>query len=179
MENTNEQSNLFFSLFMQNQNRIKAYILMLVTNASDADDIMQETASVMWQKFDKFQPGTNFSSWAIRIAINKVMAHRKKMKRSRIHFNSEQFSKILEIAPQIIDQADARIDHLKRCVEKLPDKDKELIVLHYYQKKTIKSIAAISGRSLHGLYKVMARINNQLMNCINRKLMVDSEVNID
>ncbi len=173
MKMENEQSKLFFSLFMLHQNRIRAYILMLVTNVADADDLMQETASVMWQKFGEFEPGTNFFGWGAKIALNKVMAYRKKMQRSRIHFNDEQFRKIIESASSTVNQTDSRIGHLQECLKKLPGKDIKLLKLHYEQKKTIKSIAEEAGRSIQGLYKVMARINSQLMECINWKLRTE------
>jgi len=42
----------FISLFLSNQRRIFTFILMFVPNRSDAEDLMQETASWMWKNFD-------------------------------------------------------------------------------------------------------------------------------
>ena len=50
----------FGRLFVQYQPRIYGYIRSLVADRSDAEDMLQETASVLWQKFDEFTPGTNF-----------------------------------------------------------------------------------------------------------------------
>jgi len=68
----------FFSLFMRHQNRIFAYILTLVPHGADAEDIMQETASVAWEKFGTFKEGTDFAAWLKKIAFHKVMDHRKR-----------------------------------------------------------------------------------------------------
>ena len=46
---------------MRHQNRIFAYILTLVPHGADAEDIMQETASVAWEKFGTFKEGTDFA----------------------------------------------------------------------------------------------------------------------
>jgi RNA polymerase sigma-70 factor (ECF subfamily) len=63
----------FFRLFMENQKRIYTYVLMLVPNNSDADDIMQDTATALWQQFERFEPGTNFAPWAVRVAHYPVL----------------------------------------------------------------------------------------------------------
>ncbi len=55
MDSNNKKTKIFLSLLMANQRRINSYILSVVPNFSDADDIMQETISVMWRKFDRFE----------------------------------------------------------------------------------------------------------------------------
>ena len=62
-EKTKEKRNKdtqFLDLLMRNQKRIYNFILLLVPNYSDADDLMQETVSVMWSKFDSYEPGYSF-----------------------------------------------------------------------------------------------------------------------
>ncbi|HRS72819.1 MAG TPA: hypothetical protein P5175_13345, partial [Anaerohalosphaeraceae bacterium] len=44
----------FVSLLTAQQTRIYAYILSLVPNFSDADDILQDTTKIMWERFDDF-----------------------------------------------------------------------------------------------------------------------------
>jgi RNA polymerase sigma-70 factor (ECF subfamily) len=50
----------FLGLLVPNQRRIQAFILTLVPNVADAEDIYQETLSEMWNKFDSFEVGTDF-----------------------------------------------------------------------------------------------------------------------
>jgi DNA-directed RNA polymerase specialized sigma24 family protein len=45
---------------MLNDKSIYVYILSLVSNTNDADDIMQETAAVLWRKFSEFNPDMAF-----------------------------------------------------------------------------------------------------------------------
>ena len=49
----------FMALLVPNQRRIHAYILYLVPNSSDAEDILQETLAEIWNKFDDFKEGSN------------------------------------------------------------------------------------------------------------------------
>lgn len=167
------KTKLFFSLFMANQNRIYTYILMLVANGNDADDIMQDTATVMWQKFDSFRPGTNFANWGITIAHNKVLDFRKKKMHSRVHFNQNTFDFFAERAGQAVQESDERLEALRNCIKVLKEDDRQLLQLHYEQGITIKSVAQRAGRSVQGLYKVMTRIHNQLLRCVNGKLATE------
>ena len=54
---------------------------MLIANHNDADDIMQETTIVMYEKFDSFEKGSDFLSWANTIAKYKTLEFLKKRKR--------------------------------------------------------------------------------------------------
>ena len=69
----------FVSLLTGHQRKLYSFILSLLRNPSDADDVLQETNLVLWQKCNEFEPGTNFGAWAFRVAQFQVMAHRKKM----------------------------------------------------------------------------------------------------
>lgn len=55
---TNEQMQVFVKLLTIHQARIRGYILSLVPNFNDAEDIMQETSRTMWDQFSDFEPGS-------------------------------------------------------------------------------------------------------------------------
>ena len=75
----------FMRLFLQSERRILGFILSLVPNLSDAEDLMQETCSIMWSKIDQFEPGTDFTAWGISIARYRVLTYRRKTQ-SANHF---------------------------------------------------------------------------------------------
>lgn len=50
----------FVQLFSRDSWRLYRYILSAVLNHSDAEDILQNTSVVLWNKFDSFEPGSNF-----------------------------------------------------------------------------------------------------------------------
>ena len=51
------------SLLMKNINSIYTYIVIMVPHSSEADDIFQETAATIWEKFSDYKPGTEFRNW--------------------------------------------------------------------------------------------------------------------
>src|SRR5262245_34313992 len=80
---------LFLRLFLQNRRRLYAYILTLLPNRADADDVLQEASLVMWDKFDERQPPEDFAAWGCRVAYFKVLDFYKKSQRSRVRFSQE------------------------------------------------------------------------------------------
>ena len=68
----------FMRHLMGNEHRIYGFILSLVHNWSDADDLLQDVTAIMWRKFDLYEPGTNFCAWALKIARFEVLNFRKK-----------------------------------------------------------------------------------------------------
>ncbi len=48
------------------------YVAALVPNVADAEDIVQQTALALWEKFDAYDPSQPFTPWAWRFALNKT-----------------------------------------------------------------------------------------------------------
>src|SRR6059058_2486386 len=62
----------FLSLFLRSEREIFRYVAALVPNAADAEDIVQQTALALWEKFDAYDPSQPFTPWACRFALNKA-----------------------------------------------------------------------------------------------------------
>jgi RNA polymerase sigma-70 factor (ECF subfamily) len=145
------------------------YIRVMVPNHSVADDILQETTLLMWEKFENFQDGTNFSAWAISIARNKILQHYRKEKRQHLMFDDTALQNLADQS-SVFDYGDSRIDALKKCTNKLPLEDQKLLELRYLDNINIKQIAKKINRSTSLLYRKMAKIHRFLLICINRQL---------
>ena len=176
MEQESNKSSNFFRLYLQSQRRLYAYILMLVPNCSDADDILQQTSSIMWEKFDTFEPGSNFGAWAVQIAKFLIMDHFKKQKRSRVIFKDSLLETFAESAIDFTRNIDKRLAFLRKCVEKLSFGDRNLIAERYERGQKIKDIAEKSNRSVHGLYKTINRIHHSLLNCVRRHMLAEERI---
>ena len=79
-----EPSFEFVQLLTSHQSRLYAYVLSLLGNRTQAEDVMQETNAVLWRKAHDFKLGTNFGAWMLKVAHFQVMAHRRKLTRDRL-----------------------------------------------------------------------------------------------
>ena len=161
----------FLSLFMAHERRIYNFILALAGNYSDADDLLQEVAMVMLDKFDEFEQGSNFLAWAIQIARYKIISFRRKQNRRSILFSEKAINNIIAQYQKILERDEERIMALQSCLLKLSEEDRKLISMRYESDTTTKQVALEMGRSLKGIYQSMARIHRLLQNCIRRTLV--------
>lgn len=165
-----QQTREFMALLVPNQRRILAYILCMVPNKVDAEDILQETLTMMWGKFDQFEVGTDFVAWSVTIAKYKVLEFRRKTKGSKLQFG-DKLTHILEVeSDQKLKKTSKHIDLLRECVRKLALKEITFLKLRYEHDLTLKNIAARTGISLQGVHKAISLIHAKLVRCIRLTL---------
>lgn len=158
----------FFELFMRHQKHFYAYILASVHDFVDTDDILQDVATVMWRKFDEFEEGTNFQAWGIAIARYTILSFFSNRKRSRLQFDSELLDTIGDVTSKSIESSPERLIALKRCHNKLSDENQSLIHMRYREGMNVRSIAESVGRTENAIYKIMGRLQNALLRCIEQ-----------
>lgn len=161
------QSDEFFKLLMNSQKVLYAYILSMVHNCPDADDIMQETMTLMWERFSEFEPGTNFGAWGIKISRFKILKYYKSKSRTEEIFDESLMNQISDCYHQKMDDMKIRVSALQECLKKLDKRDKKLIEIRYEQGMKITELAARIDRPVQGIYKAMARIHAVLLRCVN------------
>jgi RNA polymerase sigma-70 factor (ECF subfamily) len=163
---------LFLRLFLQNERRLYAYILTLLPNRADADDVLQEASLVMWDKFDDEHPPADFTAWGCRIAYFKVLDFCKKRQRSRVVFSQAMLERVAETAVEQAAtlQLDDRREALADCIAKLSPRDRDLLARRFAEGATTQSTAAQDGRSVDAVYKALAKIRQALFDCVTRTL---------
>ncbi len=110
----------FVRLLGRNQRRIFLYVMSLVPDWNDAEEIIQETNLVLWREFDKFQLGTNFTAWACKVALHQVMAWRKRVRRDRLQFSPAFLEAVADEAASSTEALEERSQQLAHCIDRLP-----------------------------------------------------------
>lgn len=167
------RAQVFLRLYQANERRIYGFILALVPDWFEAEDLLQETTAVMWSKFDQFELGTDFAAWAMRIARYQIMNYRKKKRNQRVQFSDEVLGAIEEHVTTVTKDLDIRRDALRDCLKKLSARDRELVHLRYEYDATTKAVAARVGRGIDAVYKALNRIHVQLFYCVRRTLAME------
>jgi RNA polymerase sigma-70 factor (ECF subfamily) len=157
-------------LMTQHQRRIFAYIYTLLPDRHAAEDILQETSLVICEKFKDFKSGTDFVAWANQIAWWQVRAARTKYARSKVIFDDDVLEAVAQTSAQLAPEADIRHEALAKCLQKLPPRDRELIMVRYEPGNSVEEAARRSGRSLVAAYKALARLRKLLHDCVTHTL---------
>lgn len=160
---------------MANQRRILAYVATMVPNLADAEDIVQEASSVMWAKFDEFTPGTQFHSWAFKIAHYKVLEHRRRTGRDKLVFSEGLLEQIAVEASEQSGAIESQSRFLGECLQELTPSNRRLIEQRYQQGAKIKDLAVQIGRSVVTVRKQLQASHAILLECVERKREQEAE----
>jgi len=164
------KSEVFFRLYNSAQQRIYAYLLMMVHNHSDAEDLFQETASVLWEKFEEFDTSKSFAAWSIGIARNKALDLLRSRRTSRAFFSDEFYDEISKIEELESGNADQRLKALRNCIKKMSFQNQNIVRLRFENGVAVKNISQRSGESADKIYKRLSRIYSALRDCVNHTL---------
>ena len=169
-----DRSSELVQLMMKYQRKLFGYILTLVPSRSDAEDILQETSLTICEKFADFENGTNFYSWACQIAYWKVRAARKKFATSKVIFNEEVLEAVSQTRLEMEDELDIRHNALSRCLHKLNERDRRMVLVRYESGHNVKAAAQACGRTIQGAYKALNRIRKTLHDCVSLEVSTET-----
>lgn len=156
----------FLTLFLRSEKEIFRYVAVLVPNIADAEDIVQQTALALWEKFDAYDPAQPFTPWACRFALNKARQWIERHQRWRALLEEKFLEDVERRREDLRPQLESRLRLLEKCVARLPDEQRQLIEGYYYRRTAIEALADESGRTVAATYKALQRIRHSLQYCI-------------
>jgi RNA polymerase sigma-70 factor, ECF subfamily len=161
----------FAALLRESRSRVFGYLLALVQNLSDAEDLYQHTALVLWEKFLQYEPSTDFGTWATSVAHYTAVNFLRRQSRRRMILNEAVLGRLIETQASIRDtEVSARSEALKRCLETLSSNHRRLLLLRYHGEHSMEQIATQERRSVGSLYVALSRIRKSLLSCIEKQV---------
>lgn len=160
----------FTRLFLANQHRVFCFVMTLVHDRAEAEELFQETAVTLWRRWEEFDSTRNFSSWACGIAMNHFRNWLRKNARRGERLPMEMLERL---ASQRLENADAlEVMHraLAVCLDKLPIEQRDMVEKFYGRTISIRDVATAGGQSENVAYKLLAKIRRQLRLCIERSM---------
>lgn len=67
----------FLRLYVENEEALRGFVRSLVPTLEDAREVMQETAALLWRKFDELDSMENFRRWAFGVARLEALTFRR------------------------------------------------------------------------------------------------------
>jgi len=167
------QHQLFVELFVRNQNRVYRYILTLVPNRADAEELFQQTNLTLWKTWYRYDSGLDFVRWACGIAHNEIRNFARKKRSSHVLLGEEMLDQLAALRLQNEGLLEERRGALAECLKKLPSRDRELVERCYGSGETIKTVAQNGGQSPNVFYKALRRIRATLHGCVTQTLALE------
>ena len=164
----------FAHVFAQHYGWLQTYVLVLVGNRSDAEEVFQDVCLVLWKKHEAFDVSTNFMKWASVIAHYEVRRFRRTQSKVAKPLSDEILAILATEAVERADKLPEKRTALQKCIKKLKEQDQELLERCYSDASiTIGEVAQMIGKSANTLYKAMNRIRRSLHDCILRTMAAE------
>ncbi len=166
-------------LIQRHQNRVFAYIVMVVKDKQLADDIFQDTfiKVINTVRSGAYKEEGKFIQWVMRIAHNLIIDYFRKSKRIPVVENDKDdfdiFDTIKFTDPSIEEQmiTDQIHDDVRKLIELLPPEQKEVLFMRHYSEMSFKDIAEQTDVSIN---TALGRMRYALINL--RKLIKERNV---
>ena len=158
----------FLSLFLRSEREIFRYVAALVPHVADVEDIVQQTALALWEKFDSYDPDQPFTPWACRFALNKTKQWIERRQRWQALLEGGLAEELARRREELRPEIETRLKHLEGCLGKLPAEQRSIVEGYYYRREGIEKLAEQSGRTVAATYKTLQRIRQALQVCIEK-----------
>lgn len=166
---TDERPQQVIQLFVRHQPRIKGFILSLLPDFAETDDVLQETFLVVQRKAAEFEPGSNFIAWVFQIARFQVMKAQAQHRRAADRFSDETLEALVaSAAPEPFD--DSKLALLPACLAKLAPQARRIVDLFYANEHKPQEIARILSWTPAAVSVALSRARGFLRRCIEEQL---------
>lgn len=169
----------FDTLLKRYKDRIYSYIFRVVKNDDTANDIFQETfvKAIMTIKQGRYTENGKFPAWITRIAHNLIIDFYRQEKSENMQSTDLEDVNVLnrkELCESTIEDimvADQITSDVKQLISELPDLQREVLNMRYYQNLSFKEIAELTGVSIN---TALGRMRYAIINL--RRMAKEKEV---
>lgn len=148
-----DSSNYGFNLLVRKyQERAYLHIRRVVINHDDANDVMQDTFIKVWKNLKGFRSDSNLYTWIYRIATNEALTFLQKKKRKYLFVPMDYNSKLAKnLEDDNFYNGDEIQLRLQKALLTLPDKQRLVFNMKYYDEMKYDEISKILGTSVGAL----------------------------
>ena len=155
----------FLPLFLAHQPALYAFVLANGIAPADADDVIQNVAVVLWQRYAEFRPGSDFRAWAYAVTRLELRKQGDRWRRDQ---------RVLRLPDAVLDRIEAagaagpEWEHgrLQQCLSRLGEQARNLVTLHYAEGLPQAEIARRLGISHEAVRTRLSRIRRAVQSCL-------------
>lgn len=166
----------FDDLFSRYRNKLFFYLRHFVGGREEAEDLLQNVFVKAYEKLHTFDARRAFSSWIYRIAHNEAVNYiKRKNKKTMLSWEDivstkdQLESSSPDRSPQEIWIRKEVRTEVRKALNKIPDKYREVLILRFYLDHSYEEIADIIGRPSNTVGTLLSRAKKQLVRALNEK----------
>jgi RNA polymerase sigma-70 factor (ECF subfamily) len=148
---SDEKKDIGFKYLMgKYKERLYWHIRRMVNNHEDADDVIQNTFIKVYRNIHNFQQNASLYTWLYRIATNESLNYLSSRKNLRID-SMDSLNGRNDMKQEVYFDENEAVIKLKEAVDALPEKQKLVFHLRYYEELAYDQIASITDTSVGAL----------------------------
>lgn len=140
----------FGELIDRHQRAVYGIVSRMVSSRDDADDLVQDVFVSAFRAIGSFRRDAKFSTWLHTIAVNTTLKRLKMMKRRSTVSIDDPETGLADMiraddgpSPAESLQNREQSEAVRRAIDSLPDKQRIVVVMHYFEQHSCEEIAAI------------------------------------
>ena len=152
LKSKDTQSKAFEQLVTEYKERLYWHIRRIVLNHDDADDVLQNTFIKVFRNIDGFKGDSKLFSWMYRIATNEALSFLKqKSKKLGVTDGEYQDKMVQNLEADLYFEGDEIQLKLQKAIATLPEKQKLIFNMKYFEELKYEEISEILDTSVGGL----------------------------
>ena len=164
------------ALLVKHEPILRAYARSLVPDWDLVDEALQEASVTMWQKRSQLESADGFLIWARVVLRFKCLRQLEKLRSRRPLLSDAILETLAErLQRQSMEKLTARGRALHACLDQFSAEHRELLLAPHSSAYTIVELAAQRNKSPNSLYKLLARLREQLTDCIHLRIAAEGE----
>lgn len=160
-----------FRHVLANRTVLLACVKAIVRDPHLAEDTLSDVTMEIVRNWEKYDPSRPFSPWARGVARRVAMANLRKASRMITTLDEE----VIELLGAELEARGGESlferykDQLNKCLSRLSDNARRLVVARYFDELTYDELSAAEKRSNGALYVAFTRIHQSLARCLRRQ----------
>ena len=168
--NQERGSQVAFTHFFTHRAMLRAYLQAMLRDGDLVDDTLSDTAVEVARCWEAYDPALPFGPWVRGMARRLALKRLRGRRRVELGLPDDVLDALGVAMDQISDRVslEAQKQQLRRCLEGLSGRNRELVRLRYFEEQRLETIAGQSQRSLGALYTAFSRIHAALLRCMEK-----------
>lgn len=161
----------FSGIVRRHQGWLRAYLRARMADWSEADDLAQEVFLTAYRRIHDFRGEGELEPWLKVIAKNHLRNHIRK-RRDECVGGSEELSRLMDREAGGIAIGRPSLEALAECLRRVEGSSQTLLHDRYVEGKSVRDLAAESGRGYSALTMQLHRLRELLADCVRQKLEI-------
>jgi RNA polymerase sigma-70 factor (ECF subfamily) len=174
MNRPDERRRAVMRLALEHRAQLWGFLVGLTKDPAKAEDLFQNTYLILCEKWEQYQPESNFLAWARQIARYEFLASVDPGRRPYVTAEMEVLESALMAAESGRRSPSARREALLGCLDQMPQaKGRRVLELRYGEGLAGEKVAEQLGLSLNALYTLLSRVRRILQECVERRVRAE------